>query len=92
MGWDELGNGRLLQVAGRAGFDAILSIDKKLEHEQNLTKLPCAIILVDAQSKAFQLLVEFVPHIIKLLEKPLKVKLHILQSNGLVIRLDAPRR
>lgn len=34
MGWDSLKNGALIASAASAGFDALVSIDKKLEHEQ----------------------------------------------------------
>ena len=40
MTWDKLGNGVLLRAASEAGFDVFLSMDKKLEHEQNLSALP----------------------------------------------------
>jgi hypothetical protein len=36
MRWDALKNGALLDGAARAGFNAVLSIDKNLRYEQNL--------------------------------------------------------
>ncbi len=40
MGWDRLANGALIQSAASAGFEVFLTIDKKIRHEQNLSKLP----------------------------------------------------
>ena len=39
-GWDKLANGVLLKTAADAGFEVFISIDKNMEHEQNLQKSP----------------------------------------------------
>jgi hypothetical protein len=36
-GWDTLSNGDLLAEAERAGFDLLLTADKSIRHQQNLT-------------------------------------------------------
>lgn len=36
MGWETLANGELLKAAADAGFAVFVSIDKKIEHQQNL--------------------------------------------------------
>ena len=35
-GWDELGNGELLQAAEEAGFEVLLTTDKNIRYRQNL--------------------------------------------------------
>jgi hypothetical protein len=42
----------LLKQAEGAGFDVFLSADKKLEYEQNLKKLPLAVVVMNARSNA----------------------------------------
>jgi hypothetical protein len=36
MGWDRLTNGELLAVAEGAGFDAMITADRNIRHQQNL--------------------------------------------------------
>src|ERR1041384_3862636 len=36
-GWEELGNGELLAAAEAAGFEVLLTTDKNLRYQQNLT-------------------------------------------------------
>ena len=47
MGWTGKRNGELLQLAA-ADFDALLTADQNLEHQQNLETLPLAVIVLVA--------------------------------------------
>ena len=60
MGWDTLRNGRLLAAAGTQ-FDVFLTIDKNLKHQQNLAKLPIAVVVILAPTNRFEDVVLFVP-------------------------------
>lgn len=91
MGWDKLENGALLRCTATEGFEAFLSVDKKLEHEQNLRALPLPIIVIDAPSTALPALLPFAPGLLMLLASPLDRVLHVVQSDGRVLRLSAPR-
>ena len=82
MKWEELENGVLLRAAIDSGFDAFLTIDKKLEHEQNLTQLPIPVIVLDANSNALPDLLPLVPFLQQLLNSPLEQILYIVQSTG----------
>ena len=61
MKWEKLDNGLLLRSAANHGFEVFLSIDKKLEHEQNLKSLPLPIIVLDSKSNALPALPPFSP-------------------------------
>jgi len=37
LAWDRLSNGKLLRQAERAGFEVLLTADKNMRHQQNLT-------------------------------------------------------
>lgn len=50
LGWSELTNGRLLTVAAAAGFDLMMTTDQNLRHEQNLAKLPVAVLIISTTS------------------------------------------
>ena len=47
MGWDRLADGPLLKLAEQ-GFDVLVTIDRSLEYQQNLTKLSIGIVVVEA--------------------------------------------
>ena len=49
-GWAGLRNGDLLAAAATAGFDALLTVDRNLPHQQNLDRLPLAVIVLRAVS------------------------------------------
>ena len=91
MGWEQLENGVLLRAAADDGFEALLSIDKKLEHEQNLRTLPLPVIVIDSRSNALPALAPFAPFLLDLLRSPLDRQLYIIQPGGAVIRLTKPR-
>lgn len=48
-GWDRLQNGVLLDVAEASGFDVLLTTDKNLRYQQNLTSRKIAIVLLRRQ-------------------------------------------
>jgi hypothetical protein len=81
----------LLTSAAGARFEAFISIDKNIEYEQNLKTLPLPIIVIDAPSNALPALLPFAPFLLKLVERPLDCALHVIEQNGTVIRLTAPR-
>ena len=91
MGWERLANGILLKSAADEGFEAFISIDKKLEHQQNLQTLPLPVIVIDSVSNALPALVPFANFLLDLLKLPLARVLYLVQPNGTVLELSAPR-
>ena len=45
-GWDSLRNGELLDAAEAAGFDVLLTTDRNIRHQQNLTRRQIAIVVL----------------------------------------------
>jgi hypothetical protein len=45
-GWDTLSNGELLAEAERAGFDVVLTADKNMRYQQNLTGRRIALVVL----------------------------------------------
>jgi hypothetical protein len=80
MGWDKLANGALLQAAADDGFDALLTLDKNLQHQQNLQTLPLPVIVLSSPSNALPALLPFAAPVLQLLEAPLKRQLYLIQS------------
>ena len=52
-GWKGKRNGELLQQAA-ATFDALVTMDKGIEHQQNLSKYAIGVILISARSNRIQ--------------------------------------
>lgn len=92
MGWEEYKNGSLLSAAGNAGFGAFVSIDKNIEHEQNLLMLPLPTVVINAPSNALPARVPFAPYLCELLKLPLDRMLYIIEPTAVVVRLTAPRQ
>jgi hypothetical protein len=46
LGWDTLSNGELLKVAEEAGFEVLLTTDKNLHFQQNLSKFAIAVVVL----------------------------------------------
>jgi len=49
QGWDQLKNGDLLNVAEAAGFDLLLTTDKNMIYQQNLSGRKIAIVVLGQQ-------------------------------------------
>ncbi|MBI1736159.1 MAG: DUF5615 family PIN-like protein [Candidatus Rokubacteria bacterium] len=67
MGWTGAGNGVLLRLAA-ADFDAFLTADRNLEHQQNLATLPIAIVVLVASTNRLEALRPLVPDVLRALE------------------------
>ena len=46
LGWDRISNGELLKLAETAGFDLLLTTDKRIRYQQNLTGRKIAIVVL----------------------------------------------
>ena len=49
IGWHELGNGELIQQAEEAAYDVLLSTDKNIRHQQNLSGRKIALVVLGSQ-------------------------------------------
>lgn len=61
-GWSGISNGELLRrISGR--FDALLTMDRNLQHQQNVKQLSFGIVLIRARSNRMVDLVPLLPAI-----------------------------
>ena len=60
MGWGGVKNGKLLALAA-AEFDAFVTVDKNLQHQQNLAALPISVVVLDAVSNELPALLPLLP-------------------------------
>ena len=45
MGWAGSTNGDLLRLAAANGFDALITVDRGFEHQQNVSQLPLPVVI-----------------------------------------------
>lgn len=63
MGWGELENGDLIDAAEKAGFGALVTADRNLRYQQNLTGRRLSIVVVP--SNKFRILKAMAPEIMR---------------------------
>jgi hypothetical protein len=49
IGWHQLKNGELIQQAEEAGYELLLSTDKNIRYQQNLTRRKIALVVLSNQ-------------------------------------------
>jgi hypothetical protein len=68
MGWAGVENGELLLRAESRAFDAVITNDGGVEHEQNLDTLPVGVVFLDAKANTLEALRPLVPELLAALE------------------------
>ncbi|MCC7325237.1 MAG: DUF5615 family PIN-like protein [Burkholderiales bacterium] len=63
MGWSGLKNGELLARSAEK-FDVILTADQNLPYQQNVDRLPIAVVVIAAKSNRIETLRELVPDLL----------------------------
>lgn len=53
-GWNGISNGKPLQLMLENDFDALITFDKNLQHQQNFDKFPVRVIVLTAQSNQYR--------------------------------------
>jgi hypothetical protein len=67
MGWGDFNDGPLLDAMwGR--FDALITVDKNLSKQQNLSTRPFSVVLLRAKSNRLADLLPLVPDLIEILK------------------------
>ena len=91
MKWEQLRNGALMSVAAEAGFEVFVTIDKQIEHQQNLAALVLTVVVVDGKSNALPALLPFTPFLGNLFASSLERTLYVVEESGNVLQLREPR-
>lgn len=80
MGWSSKSNGELLALASDE-FDAFVTLDKNLEHQQNMSEVDIPVILLIARRSRIDYLEPLVPRMLESLRN---------LKRGQVVRIEAP--
>ncbi len=54
--WSGVKNGELLKLLTEEGFDALLTFDKNLQHQQNFSKYSVAVFVLSARINRYEAL------------------------------------
>ncbi|HEX3358364.1 MAG TPA: DUF5615 family PIN-like protein [Tepidisphaeraceae bacterium] len=65
LGWSGVKNGQLLSRAAANGFDALITTDRNIEKQQNLSSLPIALIILIAASNDLDDLTPLIPDLLR---------------------------
>ena len=76
MGWAGVGNGDLLRLAADRGFDALVTVDRGFEHEQNRDELPVPIVIMIAARNRLRELRPLVPGVVAILSGDLQRRIY----------------
>ena len=77
VGWNGKENGELLRLAADR-FDVLLTADRNLEHQQNLTTLRLSVVVLVAPTNRLESLAPLVPELLELLNAlPSRRLIHI---------------
>ena len=78
MRWDALSNGKLLAAAAEADFQAVITVDKNLVHQQSPRRLPIPVIAIDAVKNSIHGLSRYGPDVRALLARRLECRVYII--------------
>jgi len=67
LGWTGIKNGELLSRAAES-FDVVLTADQNIEFQQNIAKLPVAVVVLTARTNRIESLEPLVPAVLAALE------------------------
>ncbi len=82
MGWAGSDNGRLLRLAARSEFDALITADQGIGHQHNPDELPIAVVVMIAHRTRLQELRSLVPQVVQLLSGSRRKKIYRVRDRA----------
>ena len=70
MGWAELANGELIRVAEAEGFPVMVTTDKNMRHQQNLSTNSICVIVLGSARLTYAHLAPLAEQVLLALENP----------------------
>ncbi len=61
MGWNSKKNGELLKLMLLEGFEVLLTFDKNLQYQQNFSKYPIAVFILNAEDNTYLTMNPLIP-------------------------------
>jgi predicted nuclease of predicted toxin-antitoxin system len=79
-GWNSLENGNLIAAMQQENFDYLITSDKNLQHQQNISKYALRFIVLNVSTNNYETILPLVEQIKEVLLNDIKVKLTIIPS------------
>lgn len=67
MKWGGIANGELLRRAAAEGFDAVITNDRGVEYEQNISALPIAVVVLCVKANTIEAIRPICPELLETL-------------------------
>lgn len=67
-GWNGKKNGELLRLMQEHGIEVLLTFDKNLQHQQNFSKYPIVVVVLNAFSNDYAELQPLMPKVLSFLD------------------------
>lgn len=80
MGWNGKTNGELLNLLSSNGFELLITLDKGLYQQQNLTKFSVTVILIRAKSNKYEDIQPVLPQLYACFSERPEEKLIVLET------------
>ena len=80
MGWGGIKNGKLMGLCVENNFDILLTIDKNLMFQQNLSKYSLTIVVINSLTSKLEELTEFLPSFKSQIESFQKSQAYIIDK------------
>lgn len=80
MRWGGIKNGKLIGLCVEHGFDVPLTIDKNLQHQQNLDKYPITIVVLNSFSSKIEELMTFLPSFLAQINSFQKYRAYVIDK------------
>ena len=92
LGWGTKANGELLRLASQESFSALVTMDKRMRHEQNLQTLPMPVFVLSApQQKGVEYLARLIASdIVPLLEQGAENRFYLLGEGHNIVKYRQP--
>ncbi len=71
--WTGKSNGELIRLMMAEHFDALITFDRNLEHQQNFRKFPITVFVLNAPDNTYQTLKRLTPTLKAKLRQPLNI-------------------
>ena len=86
MNWSGLKNGTLLSAAVTDEFDILMTIDKNLEHQQNMNNYEIAVVVLNVEKSKIDFLLELLPQFKERVGEFEKGKVYRIEKENLFSR------
>jgi len=85
MGWDNLGNGNLLEKA-QHHFEVMISTDSNIKYQQNLSNYKIGLVVLRGKTNALPSLIELIPSLLDLLPTVQPGEVHYLFTEEMLAK------